>query len=163
MTKLKTISVLLAIGLMWVGGYLLAHAGEAPAIQSNSTEVSPVASDSVAAVPHKVIAYYFHGNVRCATCRRIEAFTRESIDSVFATDLKKGTLEFRAVNIDSAVNKHYIGDYQLYTRSVILSDLHKGTQARWKNLDKVWMLSGNKGEFTKYIQSEVTAYLDTTQ
>jgi hypothetical protein len=163
MTKFKTISVLLAIGLMWVGGYLLAHAGEAPAGQTTSTDAASVSGDSVAAVPHKVVAYYFHGNVRCATCRKIEAYTGEAIDSGFAAELKSGLLEWHAINTDSSQNEHYLEDYQLYTKSVILSDLHHGKQTRWKNLDKIWTLTGDKSDFMKYIQDEVRILLDSTK
>jgi len=163
MLKLKTSAVLLTVAFMWAGGYLLAHAGDAPTSQTTSVDTTTAAGDSVAAASHKVVAYYFHGNVRCATCRRIESYTRESIDSAFAADLKSGSLEFRAVNIDSSQNKHYIDDYQLYTRSVVLSDLHHGKQTRWKNLDGIWMLAGNKVEFAKYIDAEVKAFLDTAR
>lgn len=108
----------------------------------------------------KVVAYYFHGNVRCATCKKIEAFAKESIDSAYAADLKNGDLEWRVVNIDLPENKHFIDDYQLYTRSVVLSDLHKGEQTQWKNLDKVWTLVRNHDQFVSYIQNEVANYLD---
>jgi len=163
MTKLKTISVLLAIGLMWVGGYLLAHAGDSPTTENRPTSSTTVAGDSTTTVSHQVVAYYFHGNVRCATCRKIEAYTKEAIDSAFTSDLMNGSVKWLVINVDSSQNKHFINDFQLYTRSVILSDLHKGQQKRWKNLDQVWTLAGNKAEFVKYIQSEVKAYLDTTR
>jgi hypothetical protein len=111
----------------------------------------------------QIIAYYFHGNVRCATCRKIEAYTKEAIDSAFAKELKSGLLEFHATNIDSSKNEHFIDDYELYTKSVIVADFVNGKQVRWKNLEKIWTLTGNKAEFAKYIQIEVKAFLDTTQ
>lgn len=159
----KAIAVFAGIALLWVGGYLLANAGDVTTDLPSAGSTTAAITDSATIKPHKVMAYYFHGNVRCATCRRIEAFTREAIDSGFVTDLKSGDLEFRAVNIDSSQNKHFVNDYQLYTRSVVLTDLHQGKQTRWKNLDKVWMLSGKKAEFMKYIQSEVSAFLDPKQ
>lgn len=112
---------------------------------------------------HQVIAYYFHGNVRCGTCRKIEAYTKEAIDSAFVKELKSGLLEFHATNIDSSQNEHFREDYKLYTKSVIVADFVDGKQVRWKNLEKIWMLTGNKAEFAKYIQTEVRAFLDTPQ
>lgn len=108
----------------------------------------------------KVVAYYFHGNVRCATCKKIEALTKEAIEKGYSTNLNSGDLEWRVVNVDQPENKHFIKDYQLYTRSVVLSDLHKGEQTQWKNLDKVWTLVRNNDQFVSYIQNEVANYLD---
>lgn len=161
--KVTPVAVLLAISLVWVGGYLLTHAGNHPTSRNTPTDSTAVAADRLDAAPHKVVAYYFHGNVRCATCRRIESYTAQAIDSGFSADLQSGRLDWRVVNVDSSQNKHFIDDYQLYTRSVILVDLHQGQQTRWKNLDHVWRLTGNKPEFAKYVQNEVTAYLDTTR
>ena len=38
-------------------------------------------------------------------------------------------------------------------------DIKEGKQARWKNLEKVWELLGNKQAFFRYIQDEVKLYL----
>ena len=163
MTKYARSSALfVAIGLMWTGGWLIARAGDTP---RNEAAVETSKADTVdsTVAPHKVVAYYFHGNVRCATCRKIEAYTKEAIDSTFAADLERGGLEWRVINTDLAPNKHYIEEYLLYTRSVVLADIHNGTQTRWKNLDKVWLFSGAKAKFTEYIQSEVRLFLDPTK
>ena len=37
-----------------------------------------------------VMVYYFHGNVRCATCRAIESQTHETVESDFASQLESG-------------------------------------------------------------------------
>jgi len=37
---------------------------------------------------HKVVAYYFHTNTRCDTCRKIEAYSHEAIEEGFKTELK---------------------------------------------------------------------------
>lgn len=162
--KARMIIVVPAIALLWIAGYLLAYAGE----ESKSTTVvadsaKSQAGDSTAVQPHQVVAYYFHGNVRCATCRRIEEYTQEAIDSAFGDQVKSGLLAWRVVNTDSAQNEHYLEEYELYTKSVIVSDLHAGKETRWKNLEQIWLLNGDKAEFVKYIQTEVTAYLDSTK
>ncbi len=123
-------------------------------------------TDSVDApklVEHQVVAYYFHGNVRCASCRKIEAYTKEAIDSAFGDALKCGSLEWRVINTDSSQHEHYLKDYQLYTRSVVISDIHKGKETRWKNLEKVWELLGDQEEFSAYITNEVRLFMDATK
>lgn len=164
MKKTTFIAVLVAATLMLAIGFLLAGAGDAPKSESAATMPAAVDhSDSATTLSHRVIAYYFYGNVRCVRCRKFEEYTGEALNSAFGDALKSGALEWRAVNTDSAQNKHYVQDYQMYTKSLIITDIHKGKQTRWKNLDKIWLLAGDKPAFVKYVQEEVKAFLDTTQ
>lgn len=108
---------------------------------------------------HKVIVYYFHGNKRCVTCRKIEAYTTETIKTAFPSQLKSGELELHIVNTDKPRNQHFIYDYKLSTKSVILAEYHNGQQTRWKNLDRIWEEVGSKQIFTDYIENETREYL----
>jgi len=132
------------------------------------TAPDPVAaqegSAATAAAPEpqsdRVIAYYFHTTYRCATCRRIEAYSREAVDTGFARELKDGSLEFRLVNIQLPENRHFIEDYQLFTKSLVLVRLKGGKQVEWTNLDRVWELTGNRDAFVGYVQQGVRGYLE---
>ena len=137
------------------------HAPPAPD-QSVSGDLS-ASSTSNATHERKVIAYYFHGNFRCATCRNIEAYTQEAIARDFVNDLKDGKLDWRVVNIDEPENEHFIQDYQLTTRSVVLVKMINGKQKRWKNLNRIWDLVRSKTEFQHYIQDETKAFLENTR
>jgi len=148
---------------------IFATAG-APVIAANSSDVKPkdsvkiskVISDTLTTKPssmHQLVVYYFHGTQRCSNCIKIEAYTREVVDSSFSTQLKDSTIVWRLINTDEDVNKHFRDDYQLFTKSVVLSDLADGKQVRWKNLDKIWEYLGDKAAFQTYIRDEVTAYL----
>jgi hypothetical protein len=124
----------------------------------------PPDSSKTAVVPvHQVVAYYFHGNVRCASCLKIETFTKEAIDSAFAGALKENRLVWRVINTDSTCNEHYLSDYKLFTKSVVLSDLHDGKETRWQNLEKVWELLNDQAKFHAYICDELTLYMDSTK
>lgn len=131
--------------------------GSVVAVASSDQET---VSETVAEDGNRVVAYYFHGNMRCATCRKIEALTKEAIEAAFAPELELGTLQWREVNVDEAGNEHFIQDYQLTTRSVVISEIADGEEKRWKNLERVWQLVGNKGAFLDYIQEETRAYLE---
>jgi hypothetical protein len=109
---------------------------------------------------HAVIAYYFRGTKRCRKCLAIEAYTKEAIEQGFPTQLESGVLEFRAVNVDERENGHYIGDYELTTKSVILSDRRGGAEERWKNLKLVWEYVGDKEIFIDYVRRETEDYLE---
>lgn len=108
---------------------------------------------------HQVYAYYFHTTFRCATCYRIEQLTNEAIQAGFPDELKSGRLVWKLVNVEDAGNNHFIKDYQLFTKSVVLVDIKDGAQVRWKNLKDIWQLVDREDAFTKYIQDETRAFL----
>ncbi len=107
----------------------------------------------------KVVAYYFHGNMRCNTCKTIEAYAKEAIETGFANEMNKGKIEFRTVNTDVPGNEHYIQDYQLTTKSVVVVQYVKGEQKSWKNLERVWELVPEKEKYVDYIQTETRGLL----
>ena len=107
-----------------------------------------------------VVLYYFYGNVRCATCRKIEAYTTECVKARFGDATAAGDLQFRAVNTDQDGNEQYVLDYELTTRSVVVVDLEDGKPVRWKKLEEIWDLVADKTKFLDYIEAETRAYLD---
>jgi hypothetical protein len=125
--------------------------------QENSS-VDGESSEPVEPEP-QVIAYYFHGNKRCNTCRTIEAYAEESIRTGFARELETGMLEWRVVNVEESGNEHFVQDYQLSTRSVVLVDMRDEKQTRWKNLARTWELVREKQAFVTYIQEETQGFL----
>jgi len=92
----------------------------------------------------KVIAYYFHGNFRCATFTTMEDYSRQAIETNFKDELDSGKLEFRAINVEESENEHFADYYQLYTKSLILSFVKDGKEIKSKNLDQIWQLARNK-------------------
>ncbi|MBF0363382.1 MAG: hypothetical protein HQK49_20340 [Oligoflexia bacterium] len=113
----------------------------------------------IKAADKKIIAYYFHGNARCTSCLQIEKLSKGTIEKKFADELNKGIIEWHTVNVEEANNVHFVKDYKLYTKSVILSFHKKGKEKKWKNLDKVWEYLGDESVFESYVQKEVTSYL----
>ena len=111
----------------------------------------------------KVIAYYFHGTMRCPTCHKLEQYSKETIETNFKNALASGKLEFKAINIEDRGNEHYGNDYQLYTKSLILSLVKDGKQTKWINLDKIWEYVGNKQRFVEYVKSGVADLLKEAQ
>ena len=126
--------------------------------------VMSVFADPPAATPqpqHKVIAYYFHTNTRCSTCVKIEQYSHEAIELGFANELKNGTLEMRVVNYEQPENRHFIQDYKLVSKSLILVSMVDGKQTKWTNLRMVWQLTGHKDAFLNYVRKEVRGYLSS--
>ena len=122
--------------------------------EENSTQMSMVL---------QVIVYYFHGNYRCASCTQIERFTKEAVESGFADQIKSGLVSFKVLNVEKPDNGHFVQDYQLYTKSVVLSLVKSGKEVRFKNLDKVWEYLRDRKRFDDYIRNGVTEYLEAAQ
>lgn len=125
----------------------------------SATDEDPQAAGS-AETAVQVVAYYFHGDARCATCRAIEQYSHEAITTGFQDDLASGRLEWRVLNTDEQENKHFIDDFQLVTKSLVLAAYRGDEVVRWKNLDQVWRLVRDQEGFVAYVQKETSAFLD---
>ncbi len=125
-------------------------------------EEAPLPRIAATSQNSKVVAYYFHGTFRCSTCRTIEQYSHDAIQTYFAKELGNGTLEFRPVNVEEPENKHFIQDYQLVTRSLVLSLVSDGKETKWKNLPDVWKLVRDKDKFFQYVKDEVEIFLKET-
>jgi len=145
----------LAIALVTVG--IAAAAATVIAKNEAVSEQPTMVTPSV--LPHRVIAYYFHTTSRCASCRSIEAYSREAIESAFADELKDGRLVWKVVNVEVKGNEHFVKDYGLYTKSLVLVNENRGKRTQWKNLEKVWQLLQDKDKFLRYVQDETRSYL----
>lgn len=107
----------------------------------------------------KVVAYYFHGNYRCSICRKIETLTTEAIETSFAEEIKNGSVELKIINVEEPSNKHYIQDYQLASRSVVVASYKGESQKDWKRLDAVWQLTEDKEAFIRFVRDETNDLL----
>ena len=107
----------------------------------------------------KVIAYYFHGNVRCLTCHNMEEYAKEAIKKNFAEELENGKLVFKILNVEEEENKHFVDDYQLYTKALVISQIKDGKESQYKNLTKIWEYVRNKDKFIEYVTNEIKDYL----
>jgi hypothetical protein len=143
-----------ALGLVFVP----ASAGTARPKPAAPAKAAP--ADTLAA--RQVIAYYFHGRARCANCVKIEKWSREAIEAAYARELADGRLVWQVVDVETKGNEHFVEDYQLYTKSLVLVERVGAKQARWKNCAKVWEHLTNRDRFLRYVQGEVAAYLQGT-
>lgn len=121
----------------------------------------PVMAEEIPA-GNSVTVYYFHGTFRCPTCHKLEKYAKEAIESNFKNDLASGKLSFKMVNVENKSNEHFAKDYQLYTKSVVLSLTKDGKEIRYKNLDKIWEYVRNKDRYENYVRDEVAAFLKET-
>lgn len=117
------------------------------------------AQNPAAPAAEKYVVYYFHVTLRCITCKKIEEYSREAVEQGFSRELREGTLTWRPVNVQLPENRHFIQDYQLFTKSVVVARFVNGERRQHKNLQKIWELVGDKRAFQKYVHDEVRALL----
>ncbi|MCX7829507.1 MAG: nitrophenyl compound nitroreductase subunit ArsF family protein [Acidobacteria bacterium] len=123
---------------------------EAPKNEENMNEAKP---------SEKVIVYYFITTTRCPSCYKIENYTHSCILDKFPNELNSGKMEWKVVNVDEKENAHFIKEYELFTKSVVLSKQVDGKEVKWIKLEKVWDLLGDQKEFYNYIESETRKFI----
>ena len=105
------------------------------------------------------MVYYFHGNVRCPTCRSIETQAEQTVRTRFATQLDSGEITWKIVNYEQPAAKPLALKFDVQMPVVVLARMKDGQVQDWRRLDKVWALVGDKPGFAKYVQAEVERML----
>jgi hypothetical protein len=150
---------LLALVLAGVAAWAWRSFGPAPA---SAAAGNPPAADAPAPADEParlVLVTYFTTDVRCPTCLKIEKQTREAVESGFAAELAAGTLRFESINFDQAANKHFIEDYGLAFKTVVVSERREGKEVKWESYDKVWDLVNEADAFATYLQEGISKHL----
>jgi hypothetical protein len=137
----------------------MAQAQQATAQEAAKDTAAQAVKPESAATADVIVASYFHGDVRCPTCFKLETYSAEAMQAGFVAELKDSSLVWRLINWDRDENKHYIDDYQLFTKTVILSRVRDGKEVAWTNLDSIWTLVGDKDHFVKYVQEQTRSFM----
>lgn len=155
-TWLKGSLATAAIALVAVSMYLGWQALDAPPIETPVVTVRPGVTPDVTRVT------YFSSDIRCYTCVRIEQLTRQTVERHFAPELASGRITFQVINLDSPGNRHYVQDYRLISKTVIVSDLAAGDEVRWENLQQVWTKQRDERAFEVYLVDAVRRHLGSS-
>lgn len=144
LTAVLLLFVLLSVAMM----VIRESRGKAAAASDTNT------AQTAAAIPVNkdiLTVYYFHGNMRCMTCNKFEKLTIETLQKRFSDQLANGDMALKIINTDVAENEHFVKDFQLTTKSVVLQ---KGDQV--KNLEEIWtIIRQSDDEFMAYLEREI--------
>ena len=105
------------------------------------------------------VVYYFTTMNRDYTCRKIEAFTRDVLNKNFSPEFVDGLIVWRMIMVDIPVYRHFIDDFQLHERSVVLVKIRGGKRIIWKKLDEMRLFIRDKSLYNQYITVEVKSFL----
>jgi len=112
---------------------------------------------------HVIVVTYFTSDQRCKTCLKIEKLTRAAITEGFTDELASKEIIFQTINFDQPKNKHFVKDYQLAFKTVVVSERKKGKEQKWSKYDKVWELHDDQEKFSTYLQDGIRGYLKTQE
>jgi hypothetical protein len=138
------------------------HGSQAEASSNGGSAIQNNSGTPTLAMQDGVKVYYLHGNVRCPTCRSIEAYAKEAVETGFADELKNGKIQWQVINYESPGNEHYGTDYQVVAPNVVLVKFKGGKQASWKGLPEVWEHVGDKAAFVDFVQKNLREFLQGT-
>ncbi len=108
-----------------------------------------------AAIENGIVVYYFHTTKRCQSCMKAEKLSKETVETFFKNEIDSGKIRYMEVNTDEPENSHYIRDYQLFSKSLIISLVKNSKEIKYKNLTEIWQLIYNDEGFKNYVKSEI--------
>lgn len=100
---------------------------------------------------NQVVTTYFISGERCENCRKIELLCRQTAERDFATELAGN----RVIDTGEPANAHYVADYQLSSKIVVLSHRVDGRETEWAAMEKVGDLLDDPAGFRAYLAAPI--------
>jgi hypothetical protein len=144
--------------LMFGGDRRAAETVTVPDTRAEAAAETTQPADESKKTGMKTVVYYFHTTYRCPSCQRIEKLTARAVREGFSREIAEGSVLLKPVNIDLPENRHFIDDFQLFTKSVVIENVDGVKRVRWKNLARIWELVRDEAGFTNYIRAEVEGF-----
>lgn len=98
---------------------------------------------------------YFTTDVRCISCKTIEQLTLASVERLQQNPDLTGRVYFQTLNLDRPENRHFIEEYELSFKTVVVSHTDSDDVTHWIKLDDVWKNLQNPDAFHDLIETEV--------
>lgn len=121
--------------------------------------IATVASEQTGVPSKRLVVYYFHGNVRCATCEAIESQTHQVVENDFAEQFESGEVVWKILNYEDAASADLVEEFDVHMANVVLVRMRGDEQLNWRRLDKVWALVGDQPAFAEFVRTEISEML----
>jgi len=137
---------------------------------SNKSNPSVAAMDTIApkqtnanVTAPVVEVLYFYGKQRCITCRSIEKYSREVVETLIKEQLAAGTIVFRTIDSSKKENQDLVNQYEVSFSSLFLTT-HIGAKASKINLTKLGFAYAKNDPvtFKKKLQAAIEKELKKT-
>jgi hypothetical protein len=121
--------------------------------------ITPTTAQTSDTVDDGLIVYYFHSNVRCATCQAIESQSHETVQTAFESELADGQMVWKTINYEEVDGEDLGRQFEVQVPVVVLAQRNSGQLGEWKRLDRVWALVSDKEAFADYVEAEIRKML----
>lgn len=156
-TIIRSVLLIFAVGSLAVWG----HREYEKLRESTRSAATTKAAEPLPAVAGKqVVMTYFRNGIRCKSCKKIEALATATAEKDFADEIAGGKLIFRVIDVDEPANRHYIEEYHLTTKAVVISVRLDGKEQGWTDMDKIWDLLDDPDAFRAYLAEEIHKQLE---
>lgn len=158
---MKEIRLILSVGLAILVGSAVMAKGSKPRAASGGEPVKKAGDTKVVSGEKgwKLNVYYLHGSYRCATCMSIERQSKEVAEGEFRKEIGAGKMVYQSLNFEEPDYAHFVTDYSLMTKSLVLSLRKDGKEVKWKNLPDIWSTVHTPDKFREYVAGEIKTML----
>lgn len=170
MTPKNVITAFLLLFAAGSAGYvLLGNPSGQPQNQGDDARATPShgnPNESAAAADAggpELVVYYMDMGKDCTTCLNLESYTYEALATWYAEELSTGRIAWRTVDLDIPANEHFIDDFGLYTKSVVLVRMADGERVRFDSLSRIWELVYDKDAYIAYVREQVRDFLENPE
>lgn len=121
---------------------------------------APTPADTLPVVAgNQVVMTYFISGTRCDSCKKIEQLSRETAEKDFSAEIAAKQLIFRVIDTGEPVHHHYVDDYKLTSKTVVVSHRVDGKETEWEAMEKVWDLLDEPEAFRAYLAVSIRKHL----
>lgn len=107
-----------------------------------------------------VLIYNFFGTHRCPSCVAIEKATIQALDSLYAEQVKNGTIKRFSINIDEAENAKLCEKYQAFGSGIFITRIFKGEEKTTDLTGDGFKFAKNKKDkFIEILKSKIDEFL----
>jgi hypothetical protein len=143
--------------------YVFLQPKEAPGVIPSPKRPSEDMMIAVDGVDPDFAVYFFYNDIYCSTCEKLENYALETIKTTFADELEAGQLQWRTLDMRTPENNHFVEDFRLYSKSVVLVAFADSTIIRHKNLEEIWDKVADQEEYQHYITTSMTEFMSGSE
>jgi hypothetical protein len=108
----------------------------------------------------RVVAMYFHRTQRCPTCQKMGSYSEEAVRTGFAEQMKGGTVAYYYVDFQDPKNAKLAKGYDISGPALIVAKIKNKKVKEFKDLEDIWTNVADKQAFIKYVQGNISEYVD---
>jgi len=129
-----------------------------PKATNASTKDDSYPVSSIEEIAEKLEVYYFHRTARCASCKTIGRYTKETMEQKYGKQIEDGLIDYRELNVDLPENKELAIKFQASGSSLFINKIIDG-QDNIKQDANVWRLLSDEGKFKSYLENVINTNL----